>query len=130
MTAGLPGSGIGGLFYLISALAMPVVELWRAARGRANPDRQRVALRQSVMAAAIIGVVWLTGLALALLHLTNPARDATGALRLLWVAPGLIAFGTLATVLLAVELLAVALAVGSRVSGRLSDEAAASGGDR
>ena len=40
MTAGMPGTGIGGLFYLLSALLMPLRELWRlvASGGTYRPD--------------------------------------------------------------------------------------------
>ena len=34
MTAGLPGTGIGGMFYLISALATPLWEAYLRVRGR------------------------------------------------------------------------------------------------
>ncbi|MFM9958351.1 MAG: hypothetical protein ACKVZJ_09745 [Phycisphaerales bacterium] len=33
MVVGVPGTGIGGLFYLLMGLSMPFVEAWRWARG-------------------------------------------------------------------------------------------------
>lgn len=53
MNPGLPGLGIGGLFYLISALAMPLVALSRQLRG--EPARWHLALLQFLLAAGIFG---------------------------------------------------------------------------
>lgn len=64
MTAGLPGTGIGGVFYLVSALLMPVVELFRTLRGESSIVRWIVVLRQLTMAGAIITGMWLMGLLL------------------------------------------------------------------
>ncbi len=61
MTAGLPGTGIGGVFYLISALLMPVNELVLTLRGRSSLARWRQVLRQLTMSAAIVGGMWLIG---------------------------------------------------------------------
>jgi hypothetical protein len=61
MTVGLPGAGIGGLFYLASALLMPVRELWGFARDPRAPRRWGVALRQASLAAGILAALWATG---------------------------------------------------------------------
>jgi hypothetical protein len=62
MTAGLPGVGIGGLFYLLCALLMPFVELGRTMTGRSSAAAWRRVGGQFVMAvamvAAITGVIW------------------------------------------------------------------------
>jgi hypothetical protein len=58
MTAGLPGVGIGGLFYLASALLMPFRSLVATATGR--EARWPVALRQALIALATIATVWAT----------------------------------------------------------------------
>lgn len=56
MNPGLPGLGIGGLFYIVSALAMPLVALLRALRGRpAWPARTALAARQCAIAVGIVG---------------------------------------------------------------------------
>jgi len=39
MTAGLPGFGLGGVFFIISALLAPFVELIMTARGRSSRAR-------------------------------------------------------------------------------------------
>ena len=62
MNAGLPGVGIGGLFYLLCALLMPFIELGRTFAGRSSRERWRSVLRQFVMAlamvAAITALIW------------------------------------------------------------------------
>jgi hypothetical protein len=128
MTAGLPGTGIGGLFYLTLALVMPIWELGRAAIGRATSGRARLAVMQAAISLGILGAIWLTGLALS--FVVAPASQSGGALRMLYVAPALVAFGTLAVVLAVVEIVALMLAVASRLSQLLSNETPASGGDR
>jgi multisubunit Na+/H+ antiporter MnhB subunit len=63
MTAGLPGAGIGGLFFVLSAYFMLVVEIQRTLRGRSSPARWRMVLRNvaiaTAMVAAVTAVVWL-----------------------------------------------------------------------
>jgi hypothetical protein len=129
MTAGLPGTGIGGLFYITLALLMPIWELGRAAVGRATSGRVRMAAMQAAISLGILGAIWLTGLALSLVVAT-PASQSGGALRMLYVAPALVAFGTLAAVLAVVEIVALMIAASSRLSQLLSNETPASGGDR
>lgn len=66
MNIGLPGTGLGGLFYLVAALLMPLVALYRAARG--GPPRWGLALRQAAYAIIILlvfsleyrGLTWIT----------------------------------------------------------------------
>jgi hypothetical protein len=59
VTVGAPGAGIGGLFYLASAIVLPVRSVWHAARGG------RVAwgavFRQWLLAVAVLGAIWLAG---------------------------------------------------------------------
>jgi tetratricopeptide (TPR) repeat protein len=61
MTAGLPGVGIGGIFYVVSALLMPVRAAVLTARGRRADARWGLALRQAGIAAGILGALWFTG---------------------------------------------------------------------
>lgn len=69
MTAGVPGAGIGGMFYLISALWMPFEEIRRGVHGRSTSASRRTVLRQSSMAlgifASLWGVAWALSIALA-----------------------------------------------------------------
>ncbi|MEO7457586.1 MAG: hypothetical protein ABIY52_15095 [Gemmatimonadaceae bacterium] len=119
MTAGLPGVGIGGIFYLASALLMPFHSLAAVLRGRPDEARWPLALRQAALAALILGALWLTGLALGwIIPLVFP--EATRLVAGEGAVPGqvhnvvragafLLSFGTLGVVLLAVQLLRVVL---------------------
>src|SRR5438034_10032078 len=61
MNPGWPGTGIGGLFYILSALWMPICEVWRRWHGDA-PRRWPLVARQFAIAvgvvAAMTGVFW------------------------------------------------------------------------
>ncbi len=61
MNAGLPGTGISGAFYLLSALWMPFHELYKTLRNKSQPQRMRLILVQSGIALGIIAGIWLTG---------------------------------------------------------------------
>ena len=67
MTAGIPGTGVGGLFYLASALALPLRAL---SRRRRNRPPGSVIAGQVAMASGVIAAMWATGwlLGLALVH--------------------------------------------------------------
>ena len=106
MTAGLPGAGIGGLFFILSAYFMLFVELQRTVRGRSNLARWRVVLRNvaiaSAMVAAVTVVVWIVH---RLAYPPSPQRGAGGndsdgtVETLLPFSPVLVALGVLAAVL-------------------------------
>lgn len=76
MHAGLPGTGLGGLFYIASAMVMP---LHRVFRGGGHDGRawSRVAA-QSAIALGIMAALFATGWALGLLLIPNPEAVATG----------------------------------------------------
>lgn len=61
MNPGLPGAGVGGLFYILSALWMPICELWRLRRGD-TPGQWPLVARQFAIAVGIVasmsGVFW------------------------------------------------------------------------
>jgi hypothetical protein len=59
MTAGLPGVGIGGMFYLVSALLMPFRSLVATFAGR--DARWPLARRQALIALGVLGSIWATG---------------------------------------------------------------------
>lgn len=113
MTAGLPGTGIGGLFYLISALLMPFREAFLAIIGRGNRARSQMALQQGGLALTILGAVWVTGLVLGLLHIgTNLVHRATVAgLHIFYITPVIVAFATLSGVLITVEVARVVMLI-------------------
>lgn len=72
MTAGLPGTGIGGVFYLLSALLMPFFELVKTLRGQSSWLRWTLVIRQLAMAFGIVAGMWLLGILLGLLLEAQP----------------------------------------------------------
>lgn len=54
MNPGLPGAGLGALFYIILALLMPLNELRLSLRGRSGRRRWLAAMRQWAIAAGIV----------------------------------------------------------------------------
>jgi hypothetical protein len=57
MTAGLPGFGLGGVFFIISALLAPFRELMMTARGGSSRARWASVGRQLLIALAMISAV-------------------------------------------------------------------------
>jgi hypothetical protein len=55
--AGLPGTGLGGLFYVLLAVWMPVAELNATLRGRSSRARWRQVGTQFALACGIIAAV-------------------------------------------------------------------------
>src|ERR687896_941489 len=72
MSAGLPGLGLGGLFFVLSALLAPFVELIRTARGRSSVAAWRAVGRQFALALTMVAAVVLT------FQLFYALTDATG----------------------------------------------------
>lgn len=62
-SAGLPGTGLGGLFYLLLALWMPFAELPRTMRGRSSRARWRHVAEQFALACGIVAAVVVTAVA-------------------------------------------------------------------
>lgn len=56
-SAGLPGTGLGGLLYLALALVMPVREVYLTIRGRSSLERWKVVARQFAIACGVLVVV-------------------------------------------------------------------------
>jgi hypothetical protein len=54
MIAGLPITGIGGVFYLLLALWMPVVELWRLGQGKSSVEAWKTIARQLIIQAGVL----------------------------------------------------------------------------
>lgn len=72
MSAGLPGLGLGGLFFIFSALLAPFPELWRTLRGRSDVASWKAIGRQLAQALAMIAAIDLT------LRLTYVVLSAAG----------------------------------------------------
>jgi hypothetical protein len=66
MTAGLPGSGIGGLYYFCLVLMMPFRELVWLARGRSSVARWMTIAFYWTLMGAILAAVWGEGLLVSL----------------------------------------------------------------
>lgn len=58
MIAGLPGTGIGGIFYLLLAMFMPVREFFRLVRKRTNFERWCFIALQLGFVFGIILLIW------------------------------------------------------------------------
>lgn len=109
MNVGLPGVGLGGIFYLLSALLMPVHALARKAVG-ATSRRAVFVMRQMAMALGIVGALWLTGWLLGVVLAGAPQAAVAGLKpiptsehNVLSVGTLVLSLGLLAFVLLLVE---------------------------
>ena len=111
MTAGIPGAGIGGLFYLASTILLPARNLVRRLRGRSHTAWRDQAFVVA-LTAGILGALWATGWILALViprevltrgGLSTPANGGLSA-TVIPMATFAVAVGTLGLVLVAVEI--------------------------
>ncbi len=118
MTAGIPGAGIGGMFYMLSAVAMPFHAVFRVARAKLSGAREQpridwsAILRQFAIAAGILAALWLTGWFIA--RGINAYPQSLGALKpgapghrvpnILRTGALILSVGTLTFVLLAVQI--------------------------
>jgi hypothetical protein len=116
MFAGLPGIGVGTLFYVLAALWMPIKELRRVLRGDFSAARWQLVLVQLSFAISIIASVALAdrvlGIVLADRSIANinPARIVNAtfveqAPQSLWAAPIAASVLLLVGVLIATEVL-------------------------
>ena len=110
MNPGLPGTGIGGLFYIFSALLMPICEARRRWQGDV-PRRGALVARQFAIAvgvvAAMSGVFWALDTVFMLDQLAAGHQHATG-----WhfrASALLLTSGVLATVLGTVQVMRLCL---------------------
>ena len=107
MTAGLPGTGIGGIFYLISALLMPIREIYLTCRGKSNRKRWKVVGLQMSLALGVIGGFWVTGWVLSrILAITKINFNGSHNMsNILCVKPFVISICVLLIVLLGIEMI-------------------------
>lgn len=119
MSAGLPGLGLGGLFFVISALLAPLLELRRMAQGRSSAEAWRQVGRQFAMAASMIVAVDLAlrGLLFTASFLGADIGARGGGLTVLPLAPIGITTALLVGILVAAKGLQLGLRVGSRPRG-------------
>lgn len=97
--AGLPGTGIGGLFYILLALWMPLAELGRTLRGRGDRERRRQALTQFGLACGVL--LSVGGTAAGYLRLVD-ARSPFGGSGMALVAAPVVLAAVLLSVLVVV----------------------------
>lgn len=64
MFAGLPAAGIGGVFYVLLVLMMPVQELVRTLRGEGSIQRWKFIAGRWALFATVIGAMWVQWLIL------------------------------------------------------------------
>ena len=130
MTVGLPGAGIGGVFYLLSALAMPIHALAESAmvasglrpRSWRRSPPWRLVWKQFAIAVTIIAGLWTTGWILAAILIAHPT--ALGAAQtseigrklpnVLRAGAVLVSVGTLAIVLASVQIARLVVAASDR----------------
>ncbi len=62
MTAGLPGTGLGGMYYLLSILVMCGKEVVHRIRGTGGRVKSRIAREQILILAGAMATMWLNGL--------------------------------------------------------------------
>lgn len=105
MSAGLPGLGLGGLFFILSALLAPLLELARTVQGRSSRRAWAQVGRQFALALTMIVAVDLTlravyaAIAAGGIRQTPSSSSAT----VLPLAPIVITAGALAIVLLSAK---------------------------
>lgn len=109
MSAGLPGFGLGGLFFVICALLAPIPELVRTARGTSSAGAWRRVMRQFAVAVTMVAVFELTRRAL--------GGMISGEVELRGIAVTVV---VLAAVLGAAKALELALLLRRRLTGRRS----------
>ncbi len=124
MTAGLPGTGVGGLFYMLCGIVMPFREAYRAVRGKSDARSRRLVAYQTLMALGVVAGIWATGWLLGLMINWAPTAAAaahgaghvaTHASNVVRLMAFFVAFATLAFVLAAVQVARVVNACRVRV---------------
>lgn len=104
MNIGLPGTGIGGLFYLLSVLVMLIWEILLTIRSRSSLKRWALVSKQVSHAVGIILAIGLTGFLLGLLIPRGIAANLSGIntnssistnARFVFLSPFLFLFGVL-----------------------------------
>ena len=111
MTAGVPGTGIGGLFYLVAGLLLPFRKLFpKVGRGGERWRSTRLGFLALGVLLGIVATGWLLGLVLGpVMAATGKAAGLAGPIKggakniVRWIA-FLAGFATLGLVLLSVQI--------------------------
>jgi hypothetical protein len=115
--AGLPGTGISGLFYILSAFWMPIAEIVRYLRGRKRQSNWKLVFSQVALAGGILITLGATGALLdyfisfsaSVLGIFASVSGNKSQLANLGVAPTLITIGVLFVFLFGIEIIGVVL---------------------
>ena len=79
MIAGLPGTGIGGMYYLLLSLWMPIHGLLHNMKRDLPFFKKGIIMRQVFLTVMVIGGMWVTGWLLGIcLAVVIPPSSATG----------------------------------------------------
>jgi hypothetical protein len=78
MIAGLPGTGIGGLFYLLASGWMFARECWSGMTNRASRIPSALAKRQVLLGLSMVTGMWATGEMFGRILLQIPANSRLG----------------------------------------------------
>ena len=119
MTAGLPGTGIGGLFYMLMVVLMPFRELGMVVRGRSTWARWRlIAKSVGILTAVIAGLCgegWLLKKLFEFFHMALPgstlANGSVSAMNFVLPAVALMPFIVLGGIYSAMHILRLVLHV-------------------
>jgi hypothetical protein len=106
MNVGMPGTGVGGIFFVLCAILAVPIEIVRTLAGRSSPRRRREALYHALVAIGMVSVLAasyaLLRTLIALGSSRSGGRSAAAAVPpLLPVAPVLLAIAVLVAILLA-----------------------------
>ena len=103
MTVGIPGTGLGGLFYFLLVVMMPFRELVLTLRRRSSLARWRRVAFHLLILGAMLGVLWGEAWILdRVLALFGPASSQHGTVREMFIKAGQVAALTSIVVLAAV----------------------------
>jgi hypothetical protein len=116
MAAGMPGTGIGGLFYVACALWMPFHEVYRKVRFPHEPRRWRSVLKHFAIAISVAASLLLMGWILLPIRGTTVGGGGSGAesAKLIAMSATALTVLLLAAVLLIVEVTRWKLATNRR----------------
>jgi hypothetical protein len=118
MVAGIPGAGIGGLFYLLSAFSLPIRLARRWFRGERRGLRARQVWLQVAMAVGVVGGIWATGWLLGLIVLHGSLAQGASSAGVLRGVPGASA-NVIRTAALLGGFFTLALVLGAAEAARL-----------
>ncbi len=117
MIAGLPGTGISGLFYIINAFWMPIAEVVRFLRGRERQSEWKLVFSQVALAGGILVTLGATGALLdyfisfsvSVLGIFASNSNDKSQLASLGVAPTIITIAVLFVFLFSIEIIGIIL---------------------